>query len=125
MSNGLAVGLLVLLGFAGAAAAQTESRYDGQYTGELALVKVADRHDCTAPPLGAVYPLTISGGQVRFAYVPRFETTLTGTVDANGTFKAIARIRKGTVQMTGAIQGYRLSATIVSPSCRYTFQARR
>jgi hypothetical protein len=32
-------------------------------------------NDYTQPPLGALYPLTISGGEVRFAYVPRFDTT--------------------------------------------------
>ena len=101
------------------------SKFDGQYTGELTLVKVNDEHDCTPPPLGAVYPLIISGGRVSFTYVPRFETTLSGMVSENGTFKATAKIRKGIVQMTGTIRGYRLTATIVSPSCRYDFQAKR
>lgn len=119
----LGLGLAVLLG--GAASAQTTTRFDGQYAGEMTLDKVVYEHDCTPPPLGAVYPLTISGGQVRFAYVPRFETTLSGTVNENGTFKAVARIRKGIVQMTGTIRGYRLTATIISPSCRYTYQAKR
>ena len=122
MRRSLGFGLLLAGGLAGAAAAQGPAQFDGQYTGELVLTKVIN--DCTTPPLGAVYPLTIKNGEVRFAYVPRFNTTLTGRVDAKGTFKAIARLRKGVVQMTGHTDGLHLSAQIVSPSCEYTFQAK-
>jgi hypothetical protein len=119
------LGLVILLGAGcGAAAwAQGPAQFDGQYMGELVLTKVIDG-DCTKPPLGSLYPLTISGGQVRFLYVPRFGTALIGKVAGNGTFKAAARLRRGAVQMTGRVQGNNLTATIASPSCNYTFQTR-
>jgi hypothetical protein len=68
--------------------------------------------------------LTISGGEVRFAYVPRFATTLSGRIGENGLFTASARARKGVVQMTGRVQGNNVTASIVSPSCTYTFQTK-
>jgi hypothetical protein len=117
--------LLLAAGLGGGAAAQLATGYDGQYTGELTLTKVMDEHDCTQPPLGARYPLTIAGGVVRFEYVPRFSTALSGRVDANGAFTASAPVRHGTVRMTGQIRGLRLTAVIVSPSCNYTFQAQQ
>jgi hypothetical protein len=114
-------GLLLAAGFTCVAWAQGTSRFDGQYRGELTLTKEI-QGNCTQPPLGALYPLRISGGRVLFAYVPRFDTTLSGTIDNNGMFKASARIRKGFVQMTGRVQGNNITAYIVSPSCNYTFQ---
>jgi hypothetical protein len=116
----LGSGLLLAAGFTCVAWAQGTSRFDGQYRGELTLTKEI-QGNCTQPPLGALYPLRISGGRVRFAYVPRFDTTLSGTIDDNGMFKASARIRKGFVQMTGRVQGNNITAYIVSPSCNYTF----
>jgi hypothetical protein len=80
-----------------------------QYVGELTLTKEI-AGDCTRPPQGALYPLTIAGGEVRFAYRPRFDTTLTGRVNENGVFRASARLRRGFVQMTGSIQGRKLIA---------------
>ena len=115
--------LLLGAGLGGAALAQGTAAFDGQYVGELALANVISG-DCTPPPLGAVYPLTISRGEVRFAYVPRFATTLIGRVNADGSFKAAARLKRGAVQMTGHIQGGNITATILSPSCNYTFQTR-
>ena len=97
--------------------------FDGQYMGELTLTSVVTG-DCTAPPLGSLYPLTVSGGQVRFTYAPRFGTTLTGKIDRNGAFKATAPTKRGLVQMTGRVQGGAVTAAIVSPSCNYAFQAR-
>ena len=123
MLRGLGSGLLLAAGFTCVAWAQGTSRFDGQYRGELTLTKEIEG-DCTQPPLGALYPLRISGGQVRFAYVPRFDTTLNGIIDDSGIFKASARIRKGFVQMTGRVQGNRVTAHIVSPSCNYTFQTK-
>src|SRR6266851_844007 len=61
-------------------------------------------------------------GEVRFVYLPRFNTTLSGRVSDNGSFKASARLRRGFIQMTGRIQGNNITAYIVSPSCNYTFQ---
>ncbi|MBV8335516.1 MAG: hypothetical protein JO358_08780 [Alphaproteobacteria bacterium] len=119
----LGSGLLLAAGLSCVAWAQGSSRFDGQYRGELTLTKEITG-DCTQPPLGALYPLRISGGQVRFAYVPRFDTTLSGTIDDNGMFKASARIRKGFVQMTGRVQDNHITAYIVSPSCNYTFQTK-
>ena len=107
----------------GVAWAQSSTKFDGQYRGELTLTKVI-KGDCTQPPLGALYPLTISRGEVRFVYVPRFDTRLSGKVDENGIFKASARARKGFVQMTGRIQGRNITADIVSPSCNYIFQTK-
>jgi hypothetical protein len=123
MLRRLGVGLLLGGGLAGAAAAQGPVQFDGQYTGELVLVH-EKKGDCTRPPSGAVYPLTVSRGEVRFAYVPRFATTLSGRVAPDGVFRASARAKKGVVQMTGRIQGSSVTAEIASPSCTYTFQTR-
>ena len=119
----LGPGLLLGTGLASLAWAQGSAKFDGQYMGELILTKVISG-DCTEPPQGALYPLRISKGQVRFAYVPRFDTTLSGWIGENGAFKASARARKGFVQMTGHIEGNNLTAHIVSPSCNYTFQTK-
>jgi hypothetical protein len=124
MSRRLVLGLLLGAALGDAAWAQGLAEFDGQYMGELTLTKEI-RGDCTQPPLGALYPLTISRGEVRFLYLPRFGTTLRGKVDENGTFEASARARKGFVRMTGRVQGSRLSAHIVSPSCNYTFQTKK
>src|SRR5713226_4045192 len=99
MLRWLGIGLLLGTGLASVAWAQGSARFDGQYMGELTLTKVISG-DCTKPPLGALYPLEISGGYVRFVYVPRFGTTLSGKVDRNGMFKAAARLRRGVVRMT-------------------------
>jgi hypothetical protein len=119
------LGVIVLLGvgMAGAAQAQGAGRFDGQYSGELALTKIIGG-DCTKPPLGAAYPLTIAGGTVQFKYVPRFDTVLTGRVDRNGNFRASRTVKSGTIAMTGHTDGSRLTATIVSPSCVYSYTAR-
>jgi hypothetical protein len=122
MLRSLGLGLLLGAGLGSVAWAQSSAKFDGQYVGELTLTKVIN--DCTQPPLGALYPLTISRGEVRFKYVPRFNTTLTGKVTEDGMFKASARLRRGSVQMTGHIQGNNLTAHIVSPSCNYTFQTK-
>jgi hypothetical protein len=115
-------GALLGIAIAGAAWAQGSPRFDGQYVGELALTGIV-QGDCTEPPLGARYPLTISGGQVRFKYVPRFDTTLVGTVDATGNFRATRTLHRGRVSMTGHIDAnHNLTAEITSPSCRYSFR---
>jgi hypothetical protein len=119
----LGLGVLLGTGLASIAWAQSPTQFNGRYTGELILTKLV-KGDCTKPPLGALYPLTISGGEVRFAYVPRFDTTLIGKVDENGIFKAYARLRKGFIEMTGSIQGNNLTAYIVSPSCNYIFRTK-
>jgi hypothetical protein len=123
MLKWLGLGVLVGTGLGGVARAQGAARFDGQYMGELSLTKVIDG-DCTEPPLGALYPLRISRGDVRFLYTPRFNTTLSGKVGENGVFKASARLRKGVAQMTGRIQGSSVTAQIVTPSCNYTFQTK-
>ena len=123
MPRRLGLGLVLAASLGSAAWGQGSARFDGQYVGELTLTKVITG-DCTEPPLGSLYPLTISRGEVRFVYLPRFNTTLSGKVGENGMFKASARSRKGFVQMTGHIQGNNLTADIVSPSCNYTFQTR-
>lgn len=123
MLKRLGLALLLGAGLGSAAWAQGSAKFDGQYMGELTLTKVISG-DCTEPPLGALYPLTISKGEVRFAYRPRFGTTLTGKVDENGVFKAAARLPKGFVRMTGRIRGNSVSASLESPSCRYRFQTK-
>jgi len=123
MLRWLGLGVLIGIGLGSAAWAQGSTRFDGQYVGELALTGVIGG-DCAEPPLGAVYPLTIAGGEVRFAYVPRFNTTLIGRIDGNGVFKASARLKRGTAQMTGRIRGENVTADIASPSCKYTFQTK-
>ena len=119
----LGLGLLLGTGLGSLAWAQGSAKFDGQYMGELTLTKVIEG-DCTQPPLGALYPLRIFRGEVRFVYVPRFDTTLRGWVDENGILKASARIRHGSVQMTGRIRGNNITARIISPSCNYTFQTK-
>ena len=121
--KGLGLGALLAAGVASLARAQGAAQFDGQYTGELRLARTFSG-DCTEPPVGALYPLTIAGGEVRFAYLPRFATTLRGTIRQDGLFRATARARKGVVQMTGRIQGGNVTASIVSSSCAYTFQTR-
>ena len=123
MLRSLGLGLLLGAGLGSVVWAQSSAKFDGQYRGELTLTKEI-KENCTQPPLGALYPLRISRGEVRFVYVPRFDTTLRGRVDENGIFNASARIRHGSVQMTGRIQGNNITAHIVSPSCNYTFQTK-
>ena len=120
---GLGLSLLIGAAFGGAAWAQGSPRFDGQYAGELTLTGIING-DCTEAPLGAIYPLSISGGVVRFKYVPRFDTTLTGTVNAKGNFKATGRTKHGFVVMTGHTDGRDITADIQSPSCRYSFQTK-
>jgi len=124
MLKWLGLGVVLGAGLASTARAQAPGKYDGQYVGELTLSGIING-DCTRPPVGAEYPLAIRGGQVHFKYVPRFDTELTGRVDASGRFTAVGATKHGQVTMTGQIIGYRnLTAKIVSPSCEYTFQSR-
>jgi hypothetical protein len=123
MLRWLGLGLVLGAAFGDVAWAQGSTRFDGQYVGELTLTKVISG-DCTRPPLGAVYPLTISGGHVQFKYDPRFDTILRGKVDQDGTFKASHLLPKGRVSMTGRIQANNVTAHIKSPSCNYTFRTR-
>ena len=120
---GLLLGAGIGAGIGDAAWGQGQAAFDGQYVGELRLTRTLTG-DGTSPPLGSLYPLTISRGEVRFAYVPRFATTLIGRVGPDGSFKAAARLKNGAVQMTGRVQGNTLTADIVSPSCNYSFQTR-
>jgi hypothetical protein len=117
------LGLALLLGAAlgSVAWAQGSTAFDGQYMGRLTLTKVISG-DCTQPPPGSLFPLTISGGEVQFKYVPRFDTILSGRVDENGNFKASLPVRNGRVSMTGHIQQSNVTAHISSPSCKYTFR---
>jgi hypothetical protein len=120
----LALGIVLVAGLASVAWAQGSARFDGEYMGELILTKVIN--DCTEPALGALFPLRISRGEVRFEYVPRFGTTLRGMVGDNGVFKASARLKRGFAQMAGRINGpNNVTANIVTPSCQYTFQTKR
>lgn len=119
----LGLGLLLGTGLWSIAWAQGSAKFDGQYMGELTLTKVISG-DCTEPPLGSLYPLTISRGEVRFVYRPRFGTTLSGKIGENGNFTASTRLRKGFVRMTGRIQGNNVIASIESPSCNYKFQTK-
>jgi hypothetical protein len=125
MPRSLGPGLVLLLGamLGSAARAQDIFRFDGHYVGELSLSGIVSG-DCTTPPPGAEYPLAVSRGTVRFKYVPRFNTTLTGVIDAKGNFKATAKLHHGVATMTGRIVGERVIADIVSPSCRYRFQTK-
>ena len=123
MRRWLGLGFLLGTGLASVVWAQGSARFDGHYTGELVLTKEI-KGNCTKPPSGALYPLTISGGEVRFTYVPRFDTILSGKVDENGIFHASFRLRRGFIQMTGSIQGNNLTAYIVSPSCTYVFRTK-
>jgi hypothetical protein len=117
----LGLGLLLGAALCNVAWAQGSTVFDGQYLGKLTLTKVVSG-DCTEPPPGALYPLKISGGQVEFKYVPRFDTILRGMVDDNGTFKASQRVRSGVVSMAGRIREHNVTAYITSPSCEYTFK---
>src|ERR1700740_1915138 len=119
----LGLGLVLGAALGSVGWAQGSTKFDGQYRGELTLTKEI-KGNCTQPPLGSLYPLRIFRGEVQFVYVPRFDTTLRGKVDENGVFKASARLRHGSVQMTGRIRGNNITAYIVSPSCNYTFQTK-
>jgi hypothetical protein len=122
MRKRLWLGLLLGAAWASAAWAQASAKYDGQYVGAMTLIGIING-DCTPPPPGSAYPLTVSGGVVRFKYVERLDTTLIGRVDANGNFKATAPLRHGVVTMTGHIDADRnVTALIQSPSCQYNFQ---
>jgi hypothetical protein len=96
MLRWLGLGILLGTGLGSVAWAQNSAKFDGQYVGELTLTKVIN--DCTQPPPGALYSLTISKSEVRIKYVPRFDTTLSGKIDENGIFKASARLRWGTAR---------------------------
>ena len=122
MLKRLGLGLLLGAVIAGTASAQGWTRFDGQYVGELTLTGVASG-ECMHPPPGSAYPMTIAGGQVRFKYVPRFDTTLIGKVDQNGNFRAARQLKKGWVSMTGHVDSNGVTASIVSPSCNYSFQS--
>jgi hypothetical protein len=118
----LGLGLGLAAGAVSLAAAQGGgARYDGQYVGTLILDKTIVG-DCDQPPPGAQYPLNISAGRVKFAYLPRFSTTLLGTIDTAGNFVASTKIKNGTVQMNGRVVGRNVTAELLSPSCRYSFR---
>jgi hypothetical protein len=121
-SAALSLGLLLLAATLGNVAwAQGSTAFDGQYVGQLTLTKVISG-DCTPPPPGSLFPLTISEGQVEFKYVPRFDTILRGRVAENGTFTASRLLRNGRVGMTGRVRDNNVTARITSPSCKYTFR---
>jgi hypothetical protein len=119
----LGLGLVICAGVGGVGWAQGATKFDGQYVGELTLTGIING-DCTRPPPGSAYPLTVLRGEVRFKYIPRFDTVLVGTVDPNGSFKAVQRLRSGAITMTGRIQAGEVTANIVSPSCQYSFQTK-
>jgi hypothetical protein len=121
MLKRLTPALLLAVALAGGTQAQEPNRFDGQYVGKLTLDKVLSG-DCTRPPLGALYPLTVAGGRVEFKYLPRFDTILRGTIAADGSFTAAQRLRNGIVRMNGQIEANRVAATIRSPSCIYSFK---
>jgi hypothetical protein len=123
MGKSPGLGLLLVAAFANVAWAQGSTRFDGQYVGKLTLLKVISG-DCTKSPLGALYPMTISGGQVQFKYDPRFDTVLRGTIAEDGTFRASRPLRNGQIVMTGHIRGNNVTAHITSPSCRYSFHTK-
>ena len=117
----LGLGFVLAVVLASAAWAQGASRFDGNYVGELTLTGIING-DCTTPPLGSAYPLSISGGVVHFKYVPRFDTILTGKIDDSGNFKASGRTKTGMINMVGHVApGGSLTAKIQSPSCLYSF----
>jgi hypothetical protein len=120
--QGLSLVLLLGAAFGNLARAQGSATFDGQYMGQLRLTKVVSG-DCTQPPAGSLFPLTVSDGQVEFKYVPRFDTILRGRIDGNGNFRAAQRVREGFVSMTGHIEDNKVIADISSPSCRYSFRS--
>ena len=116
-----ALGLLLAAAPAGAAWAQATGKFDGNYVGQLTLTGIING-DCTTPPTGSAYPLTIAGGVVHFKYVPRFDTVLVGKIDDKGDFKASGRTKSGMINMLGHVApGGALTANIQSPSCLYSF----
>jgi hypothetical protein len=123
MLRWVGLGLLLGAGFGTVAWGQGSGKFDGHYVGQLTLLQVFSG-DCTQPPVGARYPLSITHGRVRFKYLPRFNTTLTGTIEDNGALKASARLNRGTARMTGRVDGTQLLADIVTPSCHYGFSTK-
>jgi hypothetical protein len=123
MLQRLGLGLVFVSWLGGHAWAQGATVFDGTYMGELTLTRTV-KGDCTPPALGALFPLTVAGGRVHFAYLPRFDTELTGRVRPDGAFVASAHIKHaGVVHMAGRIANGTVDARIKSPSCRYTFHA--
>lgn len=124
MLKRLGRGLLLWSALTNAAWAQGSAGFDGQYVGDLTLTGIVSG-DCTKPPLGSAYPLTISRGIVRFKYVPRFDTILTGRIDGRGNFRATRRLKNGTIEMTGHVDASsnNVTANIRSPSCEYSFRS--
>jgi hypothetical protein len=122
MMKWLVLSLLCGAALANGARAQGSTAFDGQYMGQLKLTKVISGN-CTEPPPGALFPLVVSGGQVQFKYVPRFDTILSGRIDENGNFSASRRVPKGRVSMAGHIEDTDVTAYITSPSCKYTFRS--
>jgi hypothetical protein len=124
------LGLILVIWFGGAGGAWAQQGnaavFDGTYMGELTLTRVV-KGDCAPPAVGALFPLTVERGRVRFKYLPRFDTELTGSVRPNGAFVASARIKRGgageIVHMAGRIANGTVNARIKSPSCRYSFRA--
>jgi hypothetical protein len=117
MRRGVGVGLVLAVSAAGVAWAQGASGFDGQYVGALTLSGII-AGDCTTPPVGSAYPLSISGGVVTFKFVPRLDTMLVGRIDAKGNFKAMATLHHGVATMIGHIDAnHNLTASIRSPSC--------
>jgi hypothetical protein len=124
MLKRLGLSLLVCAGPGSAAWAQAPSPYDGQYVGQMTLTGII-RGDCMTPPAGALYPLEIRGGIVRFKYVPRFDTVLMGKVDARGNIRAGINLKSGIVSMAGHIDAGNVTAEIDSPSCHYVFSTKQ
>jgi hypothetical protein len=117
----LGLGLVLAVSLGGVAWGQHATIFDGTYMGELTLTRTV-KGDCTPPALGALFPLTVAQGRVRFAYLPRFDTELAGRVRPDGAFVASARVHHGgIVHMAGRIANGNVTARIKSPSCRYTF----
>lgn len=124
MVRQLWLGLVFAVAIGGAAWAQGRTIFDGTYMGELTLTRTV-KGDCTPPALGALFPLTVAQGRVHFAYLPRFDTELTGRVRPDGGFVATAHIKGGreVVHMAGRIENGGVTARIKSPSCRYLFHS--
>jgi len=120
MLRRLGLGLSLAACVGGTAWGQGATIFDGTYMGQLTLTRIV-KGDCTPPAPGALFPLTIAQGRVRFSYQPRFDTELTGRVRPNGAFVAAARIHGGLVHMAGRVENGNVTARIKSPSCRYIF----
>jgi hypothetical protein len=102
-----------------APAAQTgygaPTQYDGTYAGVIQLANGGS--GCSQ---GARRRIVIRNGMVTFVSNTQLGTTLTGTVQQDGTFAVTGTQNGGQVNATGRINGTSLNGQVATTQCSYT-----